>query len=231
MRFFLISLVLLLLALLQIARSQYQTWCGKVYEKQYPAIPPDGAFTIPKSKLYQMLYLKVQPRYTIFLENDPSVELIVDAVRSNVFGTPIIDRGSIAVPLSLQPLKILVRCDEARETLNYSSVIIESERNLILFDIKLLSSRIEPYQITITGHLSDSEQIYSATTEIYILPSRNYGSAVKIDMLYGGSFVQNSVNNYQVLVSTRSSLYPTVEPQNNHITIRRYGNIGMKWMS
>ncbi|RKF58775.1 putative glycoside hydrolase subgroup catalytic core protein [Golovinomyces cichoracearum] len=197
MRFFLLWLVPLLLALLQVARSQYQTWCGKVYEKQYPAIPPDGAFKIPESKPYQLLYLKVQPRYTIFLENDPSVELIVDAIRSNIFGTPLIDRGSIAVPLSLQTLKILVRCDEARETLNYSSVIIESERNLISFDIKLLSSRIEPYQIIITGHLSDSEKIYSATTEIYILPSRNYGSAVKIDMLYGGSFVQNSVNSYQ----------------------------------
>ncbi|TQS38106.1 hypothetical protein Golomagni_01396 [Golovinomyces magnicellulatus] len=197
MRFLLLWLIPLPFPLLQVARSQYQTWCGKVYEKQYPAIPPGGAFTIPKPKPYQLLYLKVQPRYTIFLENDPSVELIVDAVHSNIFGTPIIDCSSIAVPSSPKTLQILVRCDETRETLNYSSVIIESERNLISFDIKLLSSRTKPYQITITGHLSDSKQIYSASTEIYILPSRDYGSAVKIDMLYGGSFIQNSVNNYK----------------------------------
>lgn len=197
MRFFLLWLVPRPFPLLQVAQSQYQMWCGKAYEKQNPAIPPGGAFTTPEPKPYQLLYLKVQPRYTIFLESDPSVELIIDAVYSNIFGTPIIDRGSIAVPSSPKTLQILVRCDETRETLSYSSVIIESERNLISFDIKLLSSRIKPYQIFIAGHLSDSEQVYSASTEIYILPSRDYGSAVKIDMLYGGSFVQNSVNNYQ----------------------------------
>ncbi|KHJ30294.1 putative glycoside hydrolase subgroup catalytic core protein [Erysiphe necator] len=184
---------LLLLWASQISQCQYQTWCGKVYQKQYPAVIPDGTFEYPVPKPFQMLYLDVKSRYTIFLENDPAVELIVEAAYSNIFGTPITnDSNSI---LS-ETLEIGIKCDETGVTLNNTLIPIESKKNIVYFDIKLLLPRLEPYQISVYGKLSNSKKLYSANTEIYVLPARDYGSAVKIDRLYGGSLVQNSFNQY-----------------------------------
>lgn len=190
-----ISVWLLLLFLWepQLSQSQYKTWCGKVYEKQNPVVPPNGAFTIPVSKPYQMLYLDIKPRYTIFLEKDLAVELIVEAAYSKIFGIPIANENSTNLPKTLE---VEFECEETRVILKTTSIPIDSKKNIVSFDINLLPPRLESYQVSVKGKLPNSEQIYLASTEIYVLPARDYGSAVKIDSLHGGSYIQNSANQY-----------------------------------
>jgi len=57
--------------------------------------------------------------------------------------------------------------------------------------------RSKPYAISINGTSRDVQQSFTAKTLIYVLPSRSYGSAVKIDNLYGGLYVQNGFNNWK----------------------------------
>jgi hypothetical protein len=52
----------------------------------YPADDPGGQFQFPTAKADPLLYLTVQPHYTIFLESDGSGSFIVNAPISHIFG-------------------------------------------------------------------------------------------------------------------------------------------------
>lgn len=78
-----------------------------------------------------------------------------------------------------------------------SSVPINSTANLIGFSFSSFTPRLTPYEISMYGTSPGGQQSYAATTQIYVLPSRSYGSAVKIDNLYGGLYVQNALNNWK----------------------------------
>jgi hypothetical protein len=78
-----------------------------------------------------------------------------------------------------------------------NSVPINSTGNLIGFSFSAFKPRLTPYAVSIYGTSPDGKQSYTATTQIYVLPSRSYGSAVKIDNLYGGLYVQNALNNWK----------------------------------
>lgn len=69
--------------------------------------------------------------------------------------------------------------------------------NLIEFSFSSFKPRFKPYAIAIYGISPDGQQSYSAKTYIHVLPSRSYGSAVKVDNLYGGLYVQNALNNWK----------------------------------
>lgn len=87
---------------------------------------------------------------------------------------------------------------EIHNEANGSSILTNSttinSTKLFDFPLFLFSPRMEPYNFSIYGTSEDGEQTYSASTEIYYLPSRSYGSAVKIDNLYGGLYVQNVIS-------------------------------------
>jgi hypothetical protein len=78
-----------------------------------------------------------------------------------------------------------------------SSVPVNSTGNLIGFSFSSFKPRFKPYEISVYGTSPDGQQSYTAKTHIYVLPSRSYGSAVKIDNLYGGLYVQNALNNWK----------------------------------
>jgi hypothetical protein len=64
------------------------------------------------------------------------------------------------------------------------------------FSLSQFPPRLTPYPITLYGTLPNSSKTFKSTTQIYVLPSRIFGSAVKIDNLHGGLLVQNHVNSY-----------------------------------
>jgi hypothetical protein len=86
--------------------------------------------------------------------------------------------------------------EESGDLLVTSSVPLNSTGNLIGFSFSSFKPRFKPYEISVYGTSPDGQQSYTAKTHIYILPSRSYGSAVKIDNLYGGLYVQNALNNW-----------------------------------
>lgn len=155
-------------------------------------------FPTPQSK--PMLYLTLQPQYTIFLESDESGSFIVNAPISYIFGQPYTNAtydttgSSTSTPFTTLDFEIFN--DETGESLVTNSVAMNSTGNLFGFSFSSFTPRGEPYQVSIYGTSPDGLQSYTASTEIYVLPSRSYGSAVKIDNLFGGLYVQNANNSW-----------------------------------
>ena len=77
------------------------------------------------------------------------------------------------------------------------NIPVNSTGNLIGFSLSSFTPRNEPDQVTLYGTSPDGQQSYTASTRISVLPARTYGSAVKIDNLYGGLYVQNKKNNWK----------------------------------
>lgn len=176
------------------------SWRGKPYMSSYPAVDPGGQFQFPAPQINPLLYITIQPRYSIFLESDASGSFIVDAIISHVFGqsyknvsydTPGQGKGN---PFTAMDFEIF--SEESGQLLVSNSVPVNSTGNLIEFSFSSFKPRTQPYAISIYGTSPDGQQSYTATTLIYILPSRSHGSAVKIDNMYGGLYVQNAMNNW-----------------------------------
>ena len=163
------------------------------------ASEPGGEFQFPTPQADPLLYVTIQPRYSIFLENDQG-SLIVDVAISHIFGqeyknisydTPGSSAGN---PFTTMDFEIYN--EETGLLLVGDSVSVNSTGNLFGFSFSSFTPRLAPYAISIYGTSPDGQQSYTASTEIYVLPSRSYGSAVKIDNLFGGLYVQNSLNNW-----------------------------------
>ena len=101
------------------------------------------------------------------------------------------------VPGPFTTLEIEIMVEDTGELLISQTVAVNSTENLFSFTLSSLKARDKPYSISLYGTSLDGYQSYSATTEIYILPDlTDGGSAVKIDNLYGGLWVQNKKNNW-----------------------------------
>lgn len=236
MTIFLLWLLAISLAARSI-RCENSTWCGKAYKKESPAIPPGGSFEYPIAKPYRMLHIKLQPRYTIFLENDSVIELVLEVIPSHLFGTPMTNQDVLVKNPRRESENLIfeLRCDELGVKFNHGLVGIGTTKNTITIEPKLFTSRLEPYQITLEGRLSNSQQKFNTSTEIYFLPRRDYGSAVKIDKLYGGSYVQNSANHYQGwypvfphgMFTDARAVIPSIT---NHTPLEIYSSFGFNMM-
>ncbi|KAF4635803.1 hypothetical protein G7Y89_g2286 [Cudoniella acicularis] len=198
MRQWLVAAVMLLtpnLVLAFNAPADVPTWCGKPYMSTNQALDPGGQFQFPTPSKDPLLYLTVQPRYTIFLESDEAGSFIVDASISYTFGEPLQNVNYQSPNHPGVSLDFKISNDENRVLLVSNSIPVNSTGNLFSFPLSAFTPRLAPYPITIRGTLN--QQTFTSTTTLYILPSRTYGSAVKIDNLHGGLYVQNPHNNYE----------------------------------
>ncbi|KAH9219711.1 hypothetical protein DL95DRAFT_383907 [Leptodontidium sp. 2 PMI_412] len=201
------SLTRLLLAILSVlavsafnAPSDVPTWCGKPYMSSDNALDPGGQFEFPPSKNVSLLYLKIQPRFSIFLDSDEAGSFIVDTSLSHTFGQAYKNiaynpPGTPSGPFTTLDFEIFN--EESGALLVSSSVPVNSTGNVVPVSFSSLKARLKPWPISIYGHSPDGLQTYSASTEMYVLPSRSHGSAVKIDNLFGGLYVQNAANNWE----------------------------------
>ncbi|TAQ88246.1 hypothetical protein B7494_g3413 [Chlorociboria aeruginascens] len=177
------------------------TWCGKPYQNTDGPLEPGGKFQFPTPQSEPLLYVTLQPRYSIFLDSDESGSFIVGASISYLFGRTFINStyGSAENNNSGTPftaLDISIFNEESGILLVSESIPVNSTANLLNFELSSFSPRLKAYSITLYGTTPDEQQTFTATTSIYVLPSRNFGSAVKIDNLYGGLYVQNAFNNW-----------------------------------
>lgn len=147
------------------------------------------------------LHISLQPRFSLFLDSDSEGSFIVDASISYIFGdsytnesynTPGSSTGSPFTTLDYE-----IFDEESGALLISNSVPVNSTDNLIGFSLSTFTPRLAPYKISMYGTSPDGQQTYTASSEIYVLPSRSYGSTVKIDNLYGGLYVQNAHSNYK----------------------------------
>ncbi|KAH8799477.1 hypothetical protein F5884DRAFT_812326 [Xylogone sp. PMI_703] len=207
------GLTTVVVGLLSIARGTHAfnappgvlTWCGKAYEPTNASFNPGGQFKYPATQKDPLLDVTVRPRYTIFLESDGGGSFIVDAPISYTFGQTFTnitytntDGGKRALdsgPFTTIAVEIMV--EDTGALLVSQNVAVNSTGTIFDFSFSGLKARLKPYQVALYGTSLDGYQTFSATTEIYILPDRtDGGSAVTIDNLYGGLYVQNKKNNW-----------------------------------
>lgn len=154
----------------------------------------------PTPREEPLLYITIQPRYSIFLESDENGSFIVDASISHIFGQTYenVSCDSRGEPPGkpLTTLKYEIFSAETGVPLVSDSVHINSTDNVIGFSLSSFNARLKPYKISFHAKSPDGQQSFTASTKIFVLPSRSYGSAVKIDNLYGGLYVQNALNDW-----------------------------------
>ncbi|KAJ8071926.1 hypothetical protein OCU04_002230 [Sclerotinia nivalis] len=182
------------------APSDVLTWCGKPYMSTNHSLDPGGQFQFPVPQYDPLLYVTIQPRYSIFMESDGEGTLIVDASISHVFGgsyrNATYDTPGSNISSPFTTLDIEVYNEESGALFITNKVPVNSTGNLIGFSFSSFPARLEPYAVSIYATSPDGQQTYTASTSVYVLPSRDYGSAVKIDNLYGGLYVQNNKNDW-----------------------------------
>lgn len=174
-------------------------WCGKPYEVGSPNLDPGGQLSPPEPSPSPMLYVQVQSRHTIYVSSENTGEIIVDAGLSYTHGmpfqnvTPTGNNGT--APFGMLEFNIML--EETDRPLVTDAVALNTTGNLFQFDLGVLKPRLSPYNIVIYGTpvRSYRNQSYTATTELYYLPTKSNGSTVKVDNLYGGMLVSNTATN------------------------------------
>ncbi|KAH6664935.1 hypothetical protein B0J14DRAFT_630374 [Halenospora varia] len=211
------------------------TWCGKPYMSTNHSLDPGGQFQFPSHSPEPLLHLTVQPRYTIFLGNDGAGEFIVSAEVGHFFGEALRGAGyrNNGNGSGSEELEIKIHSTETATILVSSTIKLNATRTLLTFPLSVLSARLTPYPITVTGTLPSTGQVFMslALSDLYILPHRTHGSAVKIDNLHGALLTQSPSNNY----SGWTSLFPVapyadggaVTPSNLALTgLQTYKSLG-----
>ncbi|GKT83911.1 glycoside hydrolase subgroup catalytic core [Colletotrichum tofieldiae] len=164
-------------------------WCGKAYRPTNSSFDPGGWFPEPVISDVPLLRLKVRPRLSIYLETDPTTNLLIDAVISNQVGSPLPigfgQNSSISTP---KPLNIEIFVEG--NVLATQNIALGSRDNEVSLAVGSLAPRMEPYNITIRTML-DSTHVYEDWTEFSYLPyPDDYGSVARIDNLHGGLLAQ-----------------------------------------
>lgn len=133
-----------------------------------------------------LLDLKVRPRMNLYTPSDDRGSLIVDSEISYTHGEPWETKEHDS-----QSLHIEISIEETHLLLTHS-IPVNTSSNELELPLYNLVPRFEPYRVTLKANRQDGSRAYTATTDLYHLPSRTDGGSItKLDSLYGGLLVQD----------------------------------------
>jgi hypothetical protein len=155
-----------------------------------------------------LLNLQAYPRMNIYLEDETTASLIVDASLSYTTGQPYCsdsyDGGFIASNNAKFQFSV-IRADTGATLLQKAEIALNSTSNEHPISLSSLPARLEPYELLIIATSTQCSQALTANTQIYRLPKRTDGGSVtKLDNLYGGLLVQETLLNQ----STWKRIFP-----------------------
>ena len=141
-----------------------------------------------------LLDVRVRPRMSLYTVGETEGSFIVDARISHTIGEPFVNKtsvpGSTQAPFTQLFVDISV-AGTGNDLVSSAKIPVDSSSNELMFSLTSIPARLEPYTITMTGASSDGKQVYSAQTQLHMLPARgDGGSVVKVDSLHGGLMVQ-----------------------------------------
>ncbi|KAK7736674.1 hypothetical protein SLS53_006881 [Cytospora paraplurivora] len=132
--------------------------------------------------------VRIATRHSIYVGNETTAELIVDAGLSYYHGSAY----SAAVPTSRNGSDGLYFTVTVQGTLLVSGRIpINTTDNLFEFNLTGLEPSTSAYAVTLVGTTSSGEN-YTAHSELFYLPEKTTGSVVKVDRLHGSLLYRNS---------------------------------------
>lgn len=164
-------------------------WCGKAYRVGNSSFNPGGQFLEPEISETPLLNLKIAPRYSIYLEDERSGGVIINASISYLVGVAFVPDGGDTTTTTMMT---------ADDGLNFTLLLNGNEhlKDFITlgkpaeFDLDLsgIPAQLQAYNLTIVAtHHLHSEESYTASTEFFKLPTPSgEGSAARIDNLLGG---------------------------------------------
>lgn len=161
---------------------------------------PGGWLDEPVRSTVPLLDVRIRPRMNLYLETEARGSFIIDAGisytngdtyynssidkasgQSHAFNTLYVDVSVVASGLAL---------------VSHKNVTVNTTSNELSFPLSRLEPRFDPYEIVLVAASGDGNQSFTATTDLYYLPSRTDGGSVaKLDSLYGGMLVQDYLTN------------------------------------
>jgi hypothetical protein len=151
--------------------------------------------TAPPKSSAPLLNLQVYPRMSIYIEDETSGSLVVDAGLSDTHGKPYCapsQDGYISTPDAKLRLSI-TRLDNGEVTSSETGVSVNSTGNIFTIPLDSFAPRFEPYDIIVKTSSPHCDKSFEAKTRITRLPRRTDGGSVsRIDNLYGGLQYQNT---------------------------------------
>lgn len=136
----------------------------------------------PDKSSTQLLEVQVTPRHSIYVGNETTAELIVDAALSYYYGSAYVAGSASAGSNASDSLQFTVAVDD--QVLVSGSIAVNTTDNLFSFDLSQLAPSLDAYTVTLTGTTSGGGN-YTASSELLYLPSKTSGSIVKVDRLHG----------------------------------------------
>ena len=133
----------------------------------------------------------------IYTADDTSASFIVDANVTYTVGQPITSQTTNSSSNATSMLTLNIQLPENGTSLmSNTNITMDSTGNELEFSLQNIPAQTTPYNVTLTASTQDGSQTFTATTQIYRLPSRtDGGSVVKLDNLNGGLQVQDFTTN------------------------------------
>lgn len=220
---------------------QWDRWCGKAYQPQFPSFDPGGQIqTPPEISGPPQLNVQFKPRFSIYLSNEQKGEFVINAELSRYFGAPLAESRQKA------GLAYNITLDSTGKQLAAGTVAINSTRNVVSFN---LAGAVEPSRTAQAvvfrgwvnadgGSNGDGDgaelRVYTARTDLFFLPDKKQGSATRIDNLNGGLQFRNTASNQTwrpLLPYGYYASYDGFLGQNDTSLIQRYAGFGLNSMT
>ena len=143
--------------------------------------------TQPEPASNPLLNVQIATRHSIYVGNETTAELIVDAGLSYYHGSTY----STAVSASGNGSDSLRFIVTAQGTLLAAGTVpVNTTDNLFEFNLTGLEPSTSAYTVTLTGTTLSGGN-YTAQSELFYLPDKTTGSVVKVDRLYGSLLYRN----------------------------------------
>lgn len=155
---------------------------------------PGGWLEEPPKSSSPLLDLRIYPRMNIYVEDDKDASFIVDAAFSYTNGFPWTASSDDAG--HPETIELQISTSGSEETiLAKGTIAAGSKSNEVTFETTHLSSRLEPYNITLTA--TSGTQTFTQTTQFRLLPDNPIqgASVSKLDNLYGALQTQDYLSN------------------------------------
>jgi hypothetical protein len=137
-----------------------KAWLTQGNSLSSQASEPGGEFQFHSPQANPLLYVTIEPRYSIFLENDEG-SFIVNAVISHVFGQAYrnvsYDTPSSGAGNPFTTIDFEIYNEENGSLLVSNSVPVNSTGSLFGFSFSPFTPRLAPYAISIYGTSPDGQ--------------------------------------------------------------------------
>ncbi|KAK3902920.1 hypothetical protein C8A05DRAFT_15083 [Staphylotrichum tortipilum] len=208
-------------------------WCGKVYQAGYPNFDPGGQTVLPApSPDAPLLHVLIQPRYSLYLEDEDYGEFIVDAELSQYHGTPWPNAAS-SFP-SPNKLVFSINIADTTDPLVQNTLVVNTTGNLIRFPLSLLKpARLEPIEVVLYGAPEGGTPTWTANTTLLYLPTKPAGSITRVDNLHGGLHFRSAATNHAFTPFFPYGFFASYDGflrENDPALVDRYAALGLTAM-